>query len=77
MKDRVPSVLAGTVSGLSIALAGARWWAVLIVVVVVLGSTYGVVCWLATHSKANRITTFLITWEREREPEPSKEPDSS
>jgi cell division protein FtsW (lipid II flippase) len=77
MKDRVTSVLASTSTGLTTALAGARWWAVLLVVLVVLGSTYGAVCWLATHSKANRITTFLITWEREREPEPSKPPDSS
>jgi cell division protein FtsW (lipid II flippase) len=76
MKDRVSSVLASTGTGLTTALAGARWWAVLLVVLVVLGSTYGVVCWLATHSKANRITTFLITWEREPEPQPPP-PDSS
>ena len=75
MKDRVSSVLASTGTGLTTALAGARWWAVLLVVLVVLGSTYGVVCWLATHSKAKRITTLLITWEREAEP--LRAPDSS
>jgi cell division protein FtsW (lipid II flippase) len=75
MKDRITSVLVSSASGVSTALAGAHWWAVVLVVLVILGSTYGVVCWLATHSKASRITTFLITWERE--PEPSKPPDSS
>jgi cell division protein FtsW (lipid II flippase) len=75
MKDRVTRVLASTATGLTTALAGARWWAVLLVVLVVLVLTYGVVCWLATHSEANRITTFLIMWERK--PERSKPPEPS
>lgn len=73
MKDRVTSALVSSTSGLGTALAGAHWWAVLLVVCIVLTLTYGVVCWLATHSKANRISTFLITWEGE--PPPSKASD--
>jgi hypothetical protein len=72
MKDRATGVLASAATGLTTALAGARWWAVLLVVVVILVLNDGVVCWLAIHSKANRITTLLITWERE----PSKRQDS-
>jgi hypothetical protein len=74
MKNRATSVLTSAATGLTTALAGARWWTVLLVVVIILVLTYGVVCWLATYSKANRITTLLLTWERE--PEPSKRQDS-
>jgi hypothetical protein len=58
-------VLVSSASGLGTALAGLHWWAVLLVVCIVLTLTDGVMCWLATHSKANRISTFLITWEGE------------
>jgi cell division protein FtsW (lipid II flippase) len=75
VRDRLAAFLISAGSGVSVALAGAPWWAVLTAVVAILFLTYGVVCWLATHSKASRITTFLITWERE--PEPSEPPDSS
>jgi hypothetical protein len=51
------------------ALAGAPWWGVLLVVVAGQGITYGVVCWLATHSDAKRIKTLLITWEASVEPQ--------
>jgi cell division protein FtsW (lipid II flippase) len=75
MRDCLTRRLAGTASGLGAVLAGARWWAVLLVVLLVLCSTYGVVIWLATHSEASRITTFLITWERQSGP--FKPPDTS
>jgi len=53
------------------ALSG--WWAVAVVVFVVMLVTYVVVCWLAANTRAGRISTFLITWEApsEREPEAS------
>ncbi len=75
MKDRMMSVLVSSATGLGTALAGARWWAVLLALCIVLTLTYGVVCWLATCSKASRISTFLITWERE--PELTRPPESS
>jgi cell division protein FtsW (lipid II flippase) len=69
VKERLTTCLAGAASGLATKLAGAPWWAVLLAVLVVVASTYGVVCWLATHSEAKRISTFLITWEALAEPE--------
>lgn len=69
MKERLTTWLAGAASGLATKLAGAPWWAVLLAVLAVVASTYGVVCWLATHSAARRISTFLITWESFAEPE--------
>jgi hypothetical protein len=51
-------------------VAGARWWAVLLAVFVVLVLTYGTAAWLATHSPATRITTLLLTQEREPNPPP-------
>jgi hypothetical protein len=52
MKDRVTSVLASLSSGLATVVAGARWWAVLLAIFVVLVMTYGTVVWLAIHSPA-------------------------
>jgi hypothetical protein len=69
VKERLTIWLAGAASGLATKLAGAPWWAVLLAVLAVVASTYGVVCWLAIHSGARRISTFLITWEALAEPE--------
>jgi hypothetical protein len=73
MKDRVTNVVISTVSGLGTALAGARWWAVLLTVLGILLSTYGAVIWLATRSPLlpHCISTPLITitWDGSSEPE--------
>jgi hypothetical protein len=70
MKDRATSVLVSSSSGLATVMAGARWWAVVLAIFVVLVMTYGTVVWLATHSPATRITTLLLTWERDPNPPP-------
>jgi cell division protein FtsW (lipid II flippase) len=75
VKDAM-SLLASAVSGLGTAMAGARWWAVLLVVVVVLGMTYGVVLWLADPRRSRRVSCFLITWEAPSEPEEPPPPSA-
>src|SRR6266511_5741993 len=67
---RLSSGLVAITPGLGIALTGAPWWSVLLVVVAVQGISFGAVCWLAKHSGAKRIRTLLITWEASAEPEP-------
>jgi cell division protein FtsW (lipid II flippase) len=73
VKERLCGGVAGAGSGIGPYLAGAPWWAVALVVFVVMLVTYSVVCWLAANTRAGRISTFLITWEApsEREPEAS------
>ena len=83
MKERVSNVVANFASGIGAALAGARWWAVLLAMLVVLISAYGAVIWLVLHlpHPPRRISTPLITiiWDDdddESEPEepPPKQP---
>lgn len=62
------SLLASAASGLSTALAGGHWWAVVLVVCLVLGSTYGMVYLLTKDPRVRRITTLLITVEAEEPP---------
>jgi hypothetical protein len=63
LKDHLAGIGVSAVSGLTTALAGAPWWAVLLVVLAVLGMTYGVVLWLAHPNRSRRVSCFLITWE--------------
>jgi hypothetical protein len=57
-------------AGVSVRLVGAPWWAVVLVVLVVLVSTYGVVCWLMRNPRVKRVTTFLITVDTSEPEEP-------
>ncbi len=73
-KDRLAIKLAPLVPSAAIAaLAGQYWWTVLVVLVVVMGLTYGVVVWLAMRSKAKRISTSLIVWEASTSSEKRRE----
>jgi Na+/H+-dicarboxylate symporter len=69
-KDRLAIRLAPLVTSAAVArLAGRYWWTVLVVLVVVMGLTYGVVVWLAMRSTAKQISTPLIVWEALTSPE--------
>jgi hypothetical protein len=57
-------------SGLGAALAGAPWWAVVLVVAVVLGSTYGTVYALSRNPRVRRVSTFLLTVDTAEPEEP-------
>jgi cell division protein FtsW (lipid II flippase) len=66
------SVVVGAASGMATALAGARWWAVLLMVAVILVSTHAAVIWLVTNSPhpPRRVSTPFITWEALEPEEP-------
>jgi hypothetical protein len=78
VKERVSNVVANSASGIGAALAGARWWAVLLAMLVVLVSTYGAVIWLVLHlpHPPRRISTPLITiiWDDDHPSEPEEPP---
>jgi cell division protein FtsW (lipid II flippase) len=78
VKESLAGIGVGAGSGLSL-LAGAPWWAVLIVVAVVIVSSYVVVCWLLSKNpRIKRITTPFLTVDT-GEPEelpPKKDPPS-
>ena len=76
MKDHLAGIGVSAVSGLTTALAGAPWWAVLMVVLAVLGMTYGMVLWLANPKRSRHVSCFLITWEAPSEPEESPPPSA-
>jgi hypothetical protein len=57
-------------SGLGTAIAGAPWWAVLLAVGVVLGSTYGMVYVLSKNPRVKRISTFLMSVDTTEPEEP-------
>jgi cell division protein FtsW (lipid II flippase) len=61
VKEQVTGWAVSVGSGLGAALAGAPWWAVVLVVAVVLGSTYGMVYVLSKNPRIKRVSTFLIT----------------
>jgi hypothetical protein len=61
VKEQVTGWAVSVGSGLGAALAGAPWWAVVLVVVVVLGSTYGMVYALSRNPRIKRVSTFLMT----------------
>jgi hypothetical protein len=63
------SLFASAVSGLTTAMSGSRWYAVVLVVCLVLGMTYGGVYLLSRNPRVRRISTLLITWEASVEPE--------
>jgi hypothetical protein len=56
VKERLCGGVAGAGSGIGPYLAGAPWWAVALVVFVVMLVTYGVVCWLAANTRAGRMS---------------------
>lgn len=69
VKDRLAGIAVSAGSGLGTALAGAPWWAVLVVVLAFLGSDRGLVILLARPGKSRRLTTLLTSWEAPSEPE--------
>jgi len=75
VRDRVTTILVSLRSSLGTVLAGARWWAVLLGVGIVLGSTYGMVYVLSRNPRVKRVTTFLITVDtgEPEEPPPKSE----
>jgi hypothetical protein len=77
VKERLCGGVVGAGSGIGPYLAGAPWWAVALVIFVVMFVTYGVVCWLATNTRAGRISTILLTWEALSEREPEAPPPRS
>jgi hypothetical protein len=70
MRERLRIGLAGGAAGIGPYVVRAPWWTVALVMLVVMSATYLVVCWLAMHSGARRISTFFITWEGPEEPPP-------
>jgi cell division protein FtsW (lipid II flippase) len=71
LKDHLAGIGVSAVSGLTTALAGGPWWAVLVAVLAVLGMTYGMVLWLAHPKRSQHVSCFLITWEAPVGPEES------
>jgi hypothetical protein len=71
LKDRLAGMGVSAVSAATTVLAGAPWWAVLAVVLAVLGMTCGMVLWLANPKRSRHVSVscFRITWEAPREPE--------
>jgi hypothetical protein len=79
VKDRLSRGLVGAASatGLGPALAGAPWWAVALMVLITMGMTYAVVCWLATHPIKGNVETWLIRVRAASEPEEKTEPKTT
>ena len=71
MKEHLTGWAVSVGSGLGTALAGAPWWAVLLVVGAVLGSTYGMVYVLSKNPRVKRVTTFLMTVDTTEPEEPT------
>jgi hypothetical protein len=62
VRECLAGIGVGAGSGLTY-LAGAPPWAVLLVIAVVLGSTYGMVYLLSKNPRVKRISTFLMSVE--------------
>jgi cell division protein FtsW (lipid II flippase) len=70
LKEHLTGWAVSVGTGLGTALAGAPWWAVVLVVVVVIGSTYGVVLLAIRNPRVKRVTTFIITVDTSEPEEP-------
>jgi hypothetical protein len=70
VKEHVTGWAVSVGSGLGAALAGAPWWAVVLVVALVLGSTYGMMFVAIQDPKVRTASTFLMSVEKAEPEEP-------
>jgi surface polysaccharide O-acyltransferase-like enzyme len=75
MREHLRSALVGSAQGLGVTLAGAPWWAVMMLAFGVTVLTYLIVYVLARNPRTRRVRTPLITWEAVVRPE--EPPDTS
>ena len=75
MREHLTSALVGSAQGLGAALAGAPWWAMMMLAFGITVLTYLIVYMLARNPRTRRVRTPLITWEAEVGPE--EPPDTS
>jgi hypothetical protein len=70
VKEQLTGWAVGVGSGVGAALAGAPWWAVLLAVAVVLGSTYGMVYVLSKNPRVRRFRILFVSVEASEPEEP-------
>jgi hypothetical protein len=71
VKEQLTGWAVGVGSGVGAALAGAPWWAVLLAVAVVLGSTYRMAWLLSKNPRVRRFKILFVSVEAS-EPEGSR-----
>ena len=75
MKDEVTRLLVPLATGLGAALAGASWWSVAVVVLVVVGLPCLMVIVLSRNPRTRRVESYVVTWVGSESPE--EPPDTS
>jgi hypothetical protein len=70
VKEQLTGWAVSVGSGLGTALAGAPWWAVLLAVGAVIGSTYAMTLLAIRNPRVKRVSTFLMTVDTTEPEEP-------
>jgi hypothetical protein len=70
VKEQLTGWAVSVGSGLGTALGGAPWWAVLLAVGAVIGSTYAMTLLAIRNPRVKRVSTFLMTVDTTEPEEP-------